>query len=79
MALTHPNEALFTGEKPFPMIPVCEHFAGSEKLITKALSLQETLGPIFNITCDCEDGAAAKSSISLLRRKPRPSTTTFAP
>ena len=59
MALTHPNEALFTGEKPFPMIPVCEHFAGSEKLITKALGLQETLGPIFNITCDCEDGAAA--------------------
>ena len=59
MALTHPNEALFTGEKPFPMIPVCEHFAGSEKLITKALGLQETLGPVFNITCDCEDGAAA--------------------
>src|SRR6056300_752947 len=59
MALTHPNEALFIGEKPFPMIPVCEHFAGSEKLITKALGLQETLGPVFNITCDCEDGAAA--------------------
>ena len=37
----------------------CEHFAGSEKLISKALGLQDTLGPIFNITCDCEDGAAA--------------------
>ena len=37
MALTHPNEALFGGEKPFPIIPCCEHFAGSEKLITKAL------------------------------------------
>jgi citrate lyase subunit beta/citryl-CoA lyase len=56
---THPDQALFGGEKPFPVIPSCEHFAGSEKLILKALTLQESLGPIFDITCDCEDGAAA--------------------
>lgn len=55
----HPNEALFEGEKPFPLIPACEHFAGSEKLILKALSLQDTIGPVFDITCDCEDGAAS--------------------
>ncbi|MDO8990927.1 MAG: aldolase/citrate lyase family protein [Sideroxyarcus sp.] len=55
----HPNQALFGGEKPFPVIPSCEHFAGSEKLISKALALQDTVGPIFDITCDCEDGAAA--------------------
>ena len=55
----HPNEALFGGEKPFPLIPACEHFAGSEKLILKALSLQDSIGPVFDITCDCEDGAAA--------------------
>jgi citrate lyase subunit beta / citryl-CoA lyase len=55
----HPNDALFKGEKPFPVIPSCEHFAGSEKLILKALELQDTLGPIFDITCDCEDGAPA--------------------
>ncbi|MCS6985553.1 MAG: aldolase/citrate lyase family protein [Leptospiraceae bacterium] len=55
--MVHPNEALFKGEKPFPIIPSCEHFAGSEKLIRKALELQEKLGPIFDITCDCEDGA----------------------
>jgi citrate lyase subunit beta/citryl-CoA lyase len=55
----HPGEALFKGEKPFPVIPSCEHFAGSEKLITKALELQDKLGPIFDITCDCEDGAQA--------------------
>lgn len=55
----HPNDALFSGEKPFPVIPTCEHFAGSEKLITKALELQEKTGPIFDITCDCEDGAPA--------------------
>lgn len=55
----HPNEALFGGEKQFPIIPTCEHFAGSEKLILKALELQDKLGPIFDVTCDCEDGAPA--------------------
>lgn len=59
MTAVHPNQALFGGEKPFPVIPSCEHFAGSEKLILKALTLQDSLGPIFDITCDCEDGAAA--------------------
>ena len=55
----HPNAALFAGEKSFPVIPACEHFAGSEKLILKALELQGRLGPVFDITCDCEDGAPA--------------------
>ena len=55
----HPSQALFGGEKPFPVIPSCEHFAGSEKLILKALALQDSIGPVFDITCDCEDGAAA--------------------
>ena len=53
----HPRDALFAGEKPFPAIPACEHFAGSEKLIVKALELQAKLGALFDITCDCEDGA----------------------
>ncbi len=55
--LVSPRDALFKGEKPFPIIPSCEHFAGSEKLILKAFQLQEELGPIFDVTCDCEDGA----------------------
>ena len=59
MTPVHPTQALFAGEKPFPVIPSCEHFAGSEKLIGKALELQDKLGPIFDITCDCEDGAPA--------------------
>jgi citrate lyase subunit beta / citryl-CoA lyase len=54
---THPKEALFKGEKPFPIIPSCEHFAGSEKLIKKALELQNKKGGHFDITMDCEDGA----------------------
>lgn len=53
----HPHEVLFAGEKELPVIPACEHFAGSEKLITKALAQQNELGGRFDITADCEDGA----------------------
>ena len=55
----HPSKALFAGEKAIPVLTACEHFAGSEKLIGKALELQGKLGPIFDVTCDCEDGAEA--------------------
>ncbi|HMV35657.1 MAG TPA: aldolase/citrate lyase family protein [Turneriella sp.] len=55
--MTHPNDALFAGEKPFPVIATCEHFAGNEKMIMKAFSFQEEKGPVFDITQDCEDGA----------------------
>jgi len=55
----HPRQALFEGERPFPIIASCEHFAGSEKLIGKAFELQEKLGPVFDVTMDCEDGAPA--------------------
>ena len=58
-ALVHPDKALFDGENSLPIIPSCEHFAGSEKLIGKAFALQDSLGPVFDITCDCEDGAEA--------------------
>jgi citrate lyase subunit beta/citryl-CoA lyase len=54
---THPNDALFAGEKRYPIINVCEHFAGSEKLIGKAMELQDKMGGVFDITMDCEDGA----------------------
>lgn len=58
-ANAHPSAALFAGEKPFPVIPACEHFAGSEKLIAKALELQKSMGRLFDVSCDCEDGAPA--------------------
>lgn len=57
--MRHPAEVLFAGEKPFPILPAVDHYAGSEKLMKKALALQKDLGPIFDITCDCEDGARA--------------------
>lgn len=57
--MTHPGDILFPGEKPFPSLPAVDHYAGSEKLMKKALQLQNDLGPVFDITCDCEDGAHA--------------------
>jgi citrate lyase subunit beta/citryl-CoA lyase len=62
MAL-HPAEVLYAGDKPFPALSACEHYAGSEALIGKALALQADLGPIFDITADCEDGAPAGGEI----------------
>jgi citrate lyase subunit beta / citryl-CoA lyase len=57
LAELHPREALITGEKPFPVIPACEHIAGNEKVMVRSFELQQRLGPIFDITLDCEDGA----------------------
>ena len=59
-ARSHPAAILYQGRdrtRPFPALSACEHYAGGEKLILKALALQADLGPIFDITCDCEDGA----------------------
>jgi citrate lyase subunit beta/citryl-CoA lyase len=55
----HPSEVLFQGKHAPVTIPVCDHYAGSEKLMRKSLVLQQELGPVFDITFDCEDGAAA--------------------
>ncbi|MBV6476510.1 MAG: CoA ester lyase [Rhodocyclaceae bacterium] len=58
-AALHPAAVLYREARPFPALPACEHYAGSEKLIGKGLALQQTLGPVFDLTCDCEDGAPA--------------------
>ncbi len=55
----HPSEVLFQGMQPPVSLPACDHYAGSEKLMRKSLDLQHSLGPVFDITFDCEDGAAA--------------------
>ena len=57
--MRHPSDILFPGETPFPILPAVDHYAGSEKLMKKAVQLQNELGPVFDVTCDCEDGAHA--------------------
>src|SRR6202012_1453275 len=53
-----PAQVLFDGDMPPAVLPPCDHYAGSEKLMLKSLSLQRELGPVFDVTLDCEDGAA---------------------
>jgi citrate lyase subunit beta / citryl-CoA lyase len=55
----HPSEVLFQGQRQPLLLPACDHYAGSEKLMRKSMALQEELGPVFDITFDCEDGAGA--------------------
>jgi len=69
--MQHPDMVLFQAEKALPALPACEHFAGNEKFIRKAFALQAELGGIFDITCDCEDGAPAgeeRSHASMVAR-----------
>ncbi|GAB3443746.1 aldolase/citrate lyase family protein [Massilia solisilvae] len=55
----HPSEVLFQGKRQPLLLPACDHYAGSDKLMRKSMALQQELGPLFDITFDCEDGAAA--------------------
>jgi citrate lyase subunit beta/citryl-CoA lyase len=41
-----------------PVIAPCDHIAGNEKMMLKAIALQRELNGAFDLTCDCEDGAA---------------------
>lgn len=55
----HPSDILFQGAHRPVSLPACDHYAGSEKLMRKSMVLQQQIGPRFDITFDCEDGAAA--------------------
>src|SRR5258705_8157326 len=52
-----PHAALYGQERPLASLPPCVHYAGNERFIRKALTLQAERGPVFDIACDCEDGA----------------------
>jgi len=56
-ARLHPSAALYGADRALPPLPPCVHYAGSERYIRKAFSLQREMGPVFDISCDCEDGA----------------------
>lgn len=60
-ARLHPSAALYgaqdDAERPLPALPPCVHYAGNVRFVEKALALQREMGPVFDIACDCEDGA----------------------
>jgi citrate lyase subunit beta/citryl-CoA lyase len=53
----HPSTALYAAERTRAPLPPCVHYAGSERHLQKALGLQREMGPVFDVACDCEDGA----------------------
>jgi citrate lyase subunit beta/citryl-CoA lyase len=56
-ALLHPRDALFDADDRVTGLPVCDHYSGVEARMRKSLELQAELGPVFDATLDCEDGA----------------------
>lgn len=52
-----PASFLFDATSGARVLPVCDHYAGIESRMTKSLALQAELGPVFDVTLDCEDGA----------------------
>ena len=60
----HPTQVLFPGTHEPVSLPVCDHYAGSEKLMRKSIALQQELGPVFDITLDCEDGASTGNELA---------------
>ena len=52
-----PREALFDSDDLAPDLPVCDHYCGVEARMRKSLALQAAMGPVFDVTLDCEDGA----------------------
>jgi len=60
----HPREALLGAQAGAIQLPVCDHYSGVEARMRKSLQLQaemtEEFGTcVFDVTLDCEDGAAA--------------------
>jgi citrate lyase subunit beta/citryl-CoA lyase len=60
----HPRKALLGAQAGAVVLPVCDHYSGVEVRMRKSLQLQaemtEEFGTcVFDVTLDCEDGAAA--------------------
>jgi citrate lyase subunit beta / citryl-CoA lyase len=62
--MIHPRQALFeAGESLRPPLAVCDHYSGVEERMRKSLELQAQMGPVFDATLDCEDGAPVGGEI----------------
>ena len=60
---SHPRDILLGAQATAQMLPVCDHYSGVEVRMRKSLELQaQTLQEfgacVFDVTLDCEDGAA---------------------
>ncbi|HEX2012334.1 MAG TPA: aldolase/citrate lyase family protein [Roseateles sp.] len=53
----HPKLALFEEGDAATILPAVDHYCGVEARMRKSMELQAEMGPVFDITLDCEDGA----------------------
>jgi citrate lyase subunit beta / citryl-CoA lyase len=51
-------DALLGSSSKMRVLPVCDHYSGTEKTMFKSLSLQNEYGPLVDITLDFEDGTS---------------------
>ena len=61
--MTHPREVLLGAQAGAVSLPVCDHYSGVEVRMRKSLQLQAEMMQefgtcVFDVTLDCEDGAA---------------------
>jgi citrate lyase subunit beta / citryl-CoA lyase len=65
---SHPDAVLLTEGRQLPSLPVVDHYAGSEKLMRRAMSMQVEHSrdgiPAIDVTFDCEDGAAIGAEVA---------------
>lgn len=59
----HPRDLLLSAQATAALLPVCDHYSGAEVRMRKSLQLQDQMTRefgrcVFDVTLDCEDGAA---------------------
>jgi citrate lyase subunit beta / citryl-CoA lyase len=67
VAAVHPRQVLFEDGDIAPSLPVCDHYCGVEERMRKSLALQSEMGPVFDVTLDCEDGAPVGAEAAHVR------------
>lgn len=60
----HPDSVLHREGFRQVILPVCDHYCGRLDLLAKSLALQARLGPVLDVTADCEDGAPVGDEIA---------------
>lgn len=63
----HPARVLYPEGRRI-QLPVCDHYSGRIDLLAKSLALQARLGPVMDVTADCEDGARVGDGIGHIRQ-----------
>jgi citrate lyase subunit beta/citryl-CoA lyase len=71
--LLHPREVLLGAQGAAGFLPVCDHYSGLEARMKKSLQLQAEMAEefgacVFDVTLDCEDGAAAGGEVEQAHR-----------